>query len=124
MKNVFLIAMLSFIGSHSLGAIVKSAKLDASGANILIDVVYGGGCAKHDFMLKLDGCYESYPVQCEAKLIDQTVDYCEALISDTVVIPLAKYGLNDSYYQRGSLTITGDIDFETKKPSVVKVKLP
>lgn len=124
MKKAFLIAIISLINSHSFAAIVKSAKLDASEKNILIDVVYGGGCAKHDFALKLDGCYESYPVQCEAKLVDQTVDYCEALVSDTVVIPLAKYGLNDSYYQHGSLTITGDIDWQTKKPSSVKVTLP
>lgn len=124
MKNLFTIAVLSLLTSQSFGAIVKAAKLDATGKNIMIDVAYAGGCGKHEFFLKMGGCFETYPVRCSAELIEKTDDTCEALIGNTVKISLAKYKLNDSYFKSGSLTITGDKDWQTNKASQVTVKLP
>lgn len=123
MKKLFSILILGTITTQSFGATVKLAKLDSSKKNILIDVVYSGGCGKHDFTLKLEGCAESFPVQCSAQLIEKTDDFCEALISSTVVISLEEYKLNDSYYERASLKITGDKD-ETGKSSSATVRLP
>ncbi len=111
---------------NATAAEVKSAKLDSSKKNILVDVVYGGGCKKHVFALEVGACLESMPVQCTAKLVETTIggpDFCEALISETVVLPLKKYGLNDSYYAGGKLTITGDRGF-TGEPSQATVRLP
>ncbi|NJM09747.1 MAG: hypothetical protein HC883_02295 [Bdellovibrionaceae bacterium] len=124
MKKAFVLVFVSFLASQSFGATVKSAKLDASKKNILIDVVYGGGCGKHDFSLEVGLCFESSPVSCTAELIHKTDDTCEALIGDTIVISLKKAGLTGSYYEGASLTITGDLDWETNKPSKVTVKLP
>jgi hypothetical protein len=96
----------------SFAAVVKSAKLDAAKKNILIDVVYGGGCAKHTFTLKVGGCMETYPVRCTAKLVEKIeggADFCEAIVSQEVKINLKAAGLTDSYYQGASLNITGDM---------------
>src|SRR5688500_223643 len=117
MKQMILVGVLSLLAMQSFGATVKSAKLDESQKNILIEVTYGGGCAKHDFSLKMGSCLESYPVQCSAQLIDNTVDPCEAIINKTITISLEKAGLTDSYYERASLVITGDKDWETNKES-------
>ncbi len=117
-----LIAGLLLTTSFStFAAEVTGAKLDANEKNILIDVRYGGGCKKHTFTLQMQGCAESMPVQCRAKLVEKIeggIDACEALIGQTVVINIAKAGLNEEYYQEGSLTISGDAD------SKATVRLP
>jgi hypothetical protein len=122
-----LIALLAFaFAFNATAAEVKSAKLDSSKKNILVDVVYGGGCKKHVFKLEVGACLESYPVQCTAALKHSTIggpDLCEALISETVVINLKKAGLDDSYYAGGKLTITGDRGF-TGEPSQATIRLP
>jgi len=124
MKKMFVFAALTLMTANSFGAAVKSAKLDASLKNILIDVTYGGGCAKHEFKLEIGACLESFPVQCSAKLTDNTVDNCEALLMETVSISLESAGLNDPYYQGASITIFGDVDWQTNQPSKATVKLP
>lgn len=111
---------------NATAAEVKSAKLDSSKKNILVDVVYGGGCKEHVFSLELGACLESYPVQCTAKLVEKTIggpDFCEALISETVVISRKKYGLDGSYFEKAKITITGDRGF-TGEPSSATVRLP
>lgn len=124
MKTLVLAAMIVMTAAPSFAATVRGAKLDASGKNVLIDVTYGGGCGKHEFSLKTRGCAESYPVQCYAQLIEKTDDMCEALVGTTVVINLAEAGFTGRYYSNGSLTITGDHDWQTKKPSQATVQLP
>jgi hypothetical protein len=124
MKSLLTISFLLFtFKTHA--AVVHSAKLDAGGQNILVEVSYGGGCKKHDFSLDLGGCFETFPVRCEAKLVDNTTgDFCEAIVPATAVFPLKQYGLTDKYFSRGSLTIYGDLDWQTKKPSSATVHLP
>ncbi len=125
MKMLVLTAMVLMTAAPSFAAKIQSAKLDASGKNILLEVTYGGGCGKHEFSLRSHGgCMESNPVQCTFQLIEKTDDYCEALISDTVVINLKEAGLTDRYYSRAYLTIAGDHDWKTKKPSEATVQLP
>jgi hypothetical protein len=124
-NKILAIAILSlFMVTQSFAATVKSAKLDAAKKNILIDVTYVGGCGEHDFSLKLGICYETYPVQCSAELIEKTTDGCEALISETIVIPLEKYKLNESYFKGASLKITGDKDWQTDTLSQAILRLP
>lgn len=124
MKNAFCFLFLFAFAAPAFSATVKSAKLDAANQNILIDVVYGGGCGQHQFSLKVGGCLESYPVQCTAVLEHKTNDMCEALIYETVVINLKQAGLNNPYYSEGWLTIQGDLDFTTNKLSEATVRLP
>lgn len=107
--NKLLVAILGILVSNqSYGAVIESAKIDAAQENILIDVFYSGGCAKHLFSLKLNPCMESSPVQCTAELVHNNIDDCEAVIGSTVVISLKEYGLDNPYYKGGTLKITGD----------------
>lgn len=103
----------------AVGAEIRSGALDESRGTITLDVVYAGGCKKHDFQLDLQLCRETFPVQCEAKLVDNTKDdFCEALVSEEVTFSLAGEGLADPYYSGGSLRISGD------NGSSVDLKLP
>jgi hypothetical protein len=122
MKTIAIIlALCSF---SSFAATVHRANIDASGKNILISISYAGGCKKHTFSLKMGGCLESFPVQCSAVLVDKgNGDPCEAIVSQTIAMNIAKYRLDESYYAGGSLTITGDRDM-SGKPSSATVKLP
>lgn len=124
MKKLTVSLILSLMATQAFGAIVRSARLDASKNYILIDVTYIGGCSQHDFSLKLGSCLETFPVQCSAELIEKTDDQCEALIANTAVIPLDQYHLNDGYFKGASLKITGDLDWQTKKASQATVTLP
>ena len=115
MKSVLSLFFVTLLASETFAATIRAARIDDSGRNILIDVTYGGGCGKHDFSLKLHACLESYPVQCSADLIEKTNDVCEALVSSQVSINLHQYGLDDRYFSRGTLKITGDQDLKLKK---------
>lgn len=95
--------------SLAVGAEIRSGFVDEARGLITLDVVYAGGCKKHDFELDLQLCRESFPVQCEAKLVDKTTDdYCEALVSAQVSFSLKNEGFTDPYYSGGSLRISGD----------------
>lgn len=97
------------LASLSVSAVeVKSAKLDATGENLLVTVVHGGGCGDHDYKLELKGCAESMPVQCQATIKHTTNDFCEALISREAKFNLKALGLTTEYYKDASLTIKGD----------------
>lgn len=126
MKFILLVSLL--ISSFSaLAAEVLSAKLDANNENLLVDVQYTGGCAKHTFSLKVgESCLETYPVQCSAKLIEtvQGSDTCEVVIQETAVFNLKKLGLTDVYFEGASLAISGGRSITTGQPSRVLVKLP
>ncbi len=124
MKHFVLSALITLVATQTFAATVRGARIDASKKVILVDVTYGGGCGKHDFSLEVGGCMETNPVRCSAKLVHKTQDFCEALISNTVAISLSEYKLDDRYYSKGSLTITGDHDWQTKKPSSATVILP
>ena len=124
MKFIALVLAMSSLSSFA--ATVHSAKLDPAQKNILVDVSYGGGCKKHTFTIKLEGCRETYPVSCDAQLVEKIeggFDACEAIVGQTVKINLAKYRLDEAYYANGSLTIKGDKDM-SGKPSSATVKLP
>lgn len=118
--------MLLSLSISANAAEVISAKLDASKKNLLVDVRYGGGCKKHEFSLKVGACMESYPAQCSADLVETIeggFDACESIRFETAVISLKKAGLTDSYYEKASLKIMGDIN-QTGKRSSATVKLP
>lgn len=114
--------------NNANAAEVVSAELDGAEKNILIGVRHGGGCGDHDYSLKLKGCAESMPVQCQAELVHKTNDFCEALLHRTAVINLEAAGIKGEYYSGGSLTINGDNgskatitlpEFATSMPPVI-----
>jgi acyl-CoA hydrolase len=111
MKKIFLsVAMLiSSYSAHS--AEVIDARTNLETMEIEVEVAYAGGCEEHVFGLQLGMCFESYPVQCTAKLLHTTKsgepDFCEAFFRHTVKFPLEDYGFLSSYFKNGSLTISG-----------------
>lgn len=126
MKTFLILLAFSLCAFQAGAAEVRGARLDANKKNLLIDVTYGGGCAKHTFKLAVGACRESFPVSCDAVLIEKIsggVDLCEAIISETVKINLKRAGLTDPYYRQGSLTIFGDQMFNGET-SQATVKLP
>ena len=99
----------AFLPSIAMAAEIRSGIVDEARGVIVFDVVYAGGCKKHDFELDLQLCRETFPVQCEARLVDNTKDdYCEAIVSAQVEFSLKGEGLTDPYYSGGSLRIGGD----------------
>ncbi len=124
MKKLIAIAALSLISTSSFAATVEGAKLDASGKNVLIDVTYAGGCAKHSFTLKSDGgCGRSMPADCHARLVDHTIDQCEMGIIGTISVPVPAGLLNVGVYKGAYLTIHGDPG-QNGKPTRATVRLP
>jgi hypothetical protein len=113
MKLALFLAVLLALPNSLDAAEVTSARLNFSTNSIDVDVRYVGGCKDHRFGLQVQGCLETSPVRCEAKLIDRTRDdFCEAILWKTASFSLAEYGLTDSYYRGATITITGD--FSTK----------
>jgi len=95
----------SFASSQGL-VTIRDGRFNSSTDSIEIDVQYSGGCKEHKFELKISTCRESYPVQCDAQLIDLvTDDFCKALIIETVSIKVHDAGLDDIYYKGASLKI-------------------
>ncbi|MFP5387393.1 MAG: hypothetical protein ACLGHN_15050 [Bacteriovoracia bacterium] len=99
---------------------VTGAKIDSSGNNILVDVVYGGGCAIHHFSLKLGFCARGRDhLKCSAYLheeIEGGVDMCEAIRNETAVINIKENGLEE--YRGSKFTIYGDRSFNGTQTSV------
>lgn len=124
MKLIALVVALSSFSSFA--ASVHSAKLDASQKNILVDVSYGGGCKKHTFSLSLTLCAETFPLMCNARLVETIeggFDPCEAIVGETVKINLEKNGFLDGYFNEALIRITGDKDSRGVETSAT-VKLP
>lgn len=86
---------------------IRSAKLDAAGENLIVDVSFGGGCETPKIELEMKGCAESSPVQCQATVKNMVLDFCEMMLSQTVVFNLKTHGIEGRYYSNGSLTLKG-----------------
>jgi hypothetical protein len=124
MNKIYLTILVTLLCSISFSATIKNAKYDTTTKDVILDVVYSGGCGTHRFYLKPLGCFETMPVQCRAELIDESNDPCEALISNTIRLDIsAYYNLGDQYYQDASLTILGDFDANIGKCSEATVEL-
>lgn len=111
MKKLLILAAMLFMHS-SFAAVVNSAKIDDSGSNIVVEVTYGGGCKEHKFELQVKECAMTFPVKCQADLVETVVDgtdYCEAMITEKIELNLRDYNLDDVYYSGASLTINGDL---------------
>lgn len=102
---------------------VVAAAVDASKQTLTVTVRHGGGCGEHNYSLKMGLCLETYPVQCSAELFDDTEDYCEAYLTNEVVFTFRELGLNNSYFNGASLTITG-AQLRNGQESSATVKLP
>ncbi len=109
MKTIILLASLLF-GSTTFAAQINSGSFNSETKKVELSVSYGGGCSTHSFELKLaSGCMESYPVQCSLLLVHTTdkPDMCEAYITKNLELDLPANMLNDNYFERAFLTITG-----------------
>ena len=106
MKNIIVLLGSLLMASTSFAATVRSATI--VGDELTVMVRHGGGCGEHTYDLKLEGCAESMPVQCQATIVHRSNDPCEAIISREAKFSLKKLGLTDAYYANGSLTIKGD----------------
>ena len=122
MKRFILTALVTLAATQSFGAVVKSARLDASKRNILVDVTYGG-CGKHEFTLEVGACGDR-PAYCLADLVEKTTDMCEKLIVETVVLNIEEAELSNRFFSGATIEIQGDQDWRTKKRSSAKVVLP
>jgi hypothetical protein len=98
-----LMTMFSFT---SMAAEIQKARYNPNTKSIELEVRHGGGCDEHFFSLDVGACAQTFPVQCEATLVHETHDTCEAYIGSSVSISLKEAGLNKSYYSGASLTIT------------------
>ena len=113
------VSLLALTSTLSWAAVIEGGSVDLSKNSLVLKVSYSGGCEKHDFNIELGDCYETAPVQCEARLVeDSHGDTCEMGASETLEFSLKDLGLNDPYYSSGRLTIQGD------RGSKVTVKLP
>ncbi len=110
-------AALTLVDMNDMAPIVKplaeadvevfSAKFDAATNEIVLEVGYGGGCGEHEFSLTVGTCYETYPVQCEVKLVHHSDDACEMYFRGEIRLGLHKEGLDDPYFNGASLDISG-----------------
>lgn len=116
MKKFVFVFLSALVSMSSFAAQVENASVitrDDGSYALSIDVRYTGGCKKHQFQLQVGACFETMPVQCEARLVDLTSgDFCEAIRYETVEIGLDEAGLVESYFSNGSLTITGALGSE------------
>lgn len=110
-----------FIVFGAEAAQILSAQLDSDQRNLLVDVVYSGGCKRHLFKLRMhDECLETYPVQCSADLIEEIEggeDSCQSIIRHQAVFGLKRHKLHDEYFRGAKLTIFSN-------NSSVSLKLP
>lgn len=121
MKLFFSFLSIALFSISVFAVEVQEARFNAETNSIEVDVVYGGGCKEHTFTLKPGICLESFPVQCQVTIIDQTKgDFCEAFISQTVVFPLNKTPFKDEYFNGASLSISGP----HQKDSTAVIQLP
>ncbi len=106
---IFLMTMVaSFLAS---AATIEKGYFNSVTSKVELTVSYVGGCSEHSFALESGlACAESFPVQCGLKLIHttNTPDYCEAYITEEIVLDLPGEMLTDSYYERAYITIFGD----------------
>jgi hypothetical protein len=107
MKSILAAALL-LVSVNASALTINSVQLNTEKQAIDFDVTYGGGCEEHKFELKVGACMETFPVMCRATLVDVSAkpDFCEALISEVVSIPLKDAGLDTSYYLGASMTFT------------------
>ena len=99
MKAVIFAAVVLVSGIASAFEI-QGARLNTEKQAIELDVVYSGGCQKHDFVLNLNTCTRAIPTACVAQVEDVGApDSCRAIIKETVLIPAQRYLQNVNLHQ-------------------------
>jgi hypothetical protein len=104
-----------FASSLCFGAVINYGNYNVETQKVELNVSYGGGCAEHYFELTfVNGCRESFPVQCDLNLNHTTSepDICEAYITQNLELDLPEFMLTDSYFERAFITIYGAGDSE------------
>jgi hypothetical protein len=106
-KSIIFLLSLACASTHA--AAIENGQFNPAKETIELDVVYGGGCAKHDFFLAIQGCHPRTPLECDLLLLDRTNgDSCEAIIYKHISLPLKDNGLDMPKYINAQLTIHGD----------------
>lgn len=81
---------ITVVGLNVNAAEIQSGHYEKESDNIVLNVVYQGGCKEHVFKIKLNQCNRAMPATCKATLVDNTEDdVCRGFVQKTVVIPAA-----------------------------------
>ncbi len=106
-SNLFIALSLLVSATPSFAMGIDSAVLSADGQSIKVSGITIGGCSEHNLTPSLQSCAETFPVQCQVKVIDSgaATDGCEALIPIEGTFKLKEMGINpaDPYFKNASL---------------------
>lgn len=87
MKTI-IATLLTIFTIQASAAQILSGTYDPSADNIVLDVVYQGGCKEHVFQVRIEMCNRATPASCVAQLVDQTEDdVCRGFVQKTIRIP-------------------------------------
>ncbi len=115
MKKIFNLCLTIVSGTVLFLTMASAAEINGGVFNpvtkkVELNVSYGGGCSEHSFELEpINGCLESFPVQCTLSLLHTTdkPDFCEAFITRDLELDLPAEFFSDAYYTGAYLTIMG-----------------
>lgn len=91
--------------------IINNGEYNAKSEKIRLSVTYSGVCNKSSFKLATQAsCRETYPVQCDFKLVHKAFksDYCFDLTTKEIELSLPKEVLKDNYYKNAYFKVLGD----------------
>lgn len=111
MKKMLIMAAMTVVASLSQARVyVKSATLAEDNKNVVVQVLYSGGCSKHHFSLEIAGRSEINPLEIQASIKEISFDKCRLTIPGTLVFNLGEHKLNKLMFS--SLNIKGDLASE------------
>ncbi|MGZ3696177.1 MAG: hypothetical protein ACXWQO_19280 [Bdellovibrionota bacterium] len=96
MKTLLVLLALtaSFPAFASTNVSVRDMRLSQDQKSLEVDVVYGGGCKEHSFVMEITSCQKSIPAHCAVEVWSHgEADPCEAMIGKTVSFSLEQVGL-------------------------------
>ena len=83
--------VLTLLSINAFAAEITGGMYDKSSDDIVLNVVYQGGCKDHNFEIKIEMCNRAVPATCTAKLVDRTEDdVCRGFVQKTVRISAEK----------------------------------
>lgn len=80
--------LLTVCSLQASAAQILGGSYDSTTDNIVLDVVYQGGCKEHVFKVRVEMCNRVVPASCQAQLVDHTEDdVCRGIVHKTIQIP-------------------------------------
>jgi hypothetical protein len=82
--KTLLLSLITLTSVQAFSAEVVSGGYDYRSDNIVVEVVYQGGCKDHNLQLRLNMCNRSLPMSCVVDLVDNTEDdVCRGVLQKT-----------------------------------------